>query len=66
MNICATCRYWNAATEQSWPAPTRNIGECRRHPPTVSRWPSTDAGDWCGEFREWVSSVYPEQKWPKR
>jgi hypothetical protein len=49
--FCIDCRYWAPPNED---AP----GECRRHPPIVDHvdgewlttWPSTNSGDWCGEF----------------
>ncbi|MGE9289345.1 MAG: hypothetical protein ACQKBT_00055 [Puniceicoccales bacterium] len=52
--VCEACAYWNAKSESE--------GECRRQPPqeisfTVAddvkfetRFPKTDAKDWCGEF----------------
>ena len=50
---CAACSHWKASDEK---------GECRRHAPQTivfevnnevsveSRFPSTSAQDWCGDF----------------
>lgn len=44
---CAECRFWKNNG--------LNTGECRRMPPVVgpkysgSKWPITNATDWCGE-----------------
>ncbi len=54
---CATCRFWRKQAirdEDDW-------GQCRRMPPILPDlvddklviagiWPSTKAGDWCGEW----------------
>ncbi len=51
---CGACAHWNASTETE--------GQCRRHAPQLitfevdadvkveSRFPSTSASDWCGDF----------------
>lgn len=54
---CDTCRFWRKQAfcdENDW-------GQCRRMPPILPElvddklvvagiWPSTKAGDWCGEW----------------
>jgi hypothetical protein len=47
---CKLCEYWeNAGIEHS-------AGECRRVTPGDSgQWPTTQAGDWCGEYRYRIS-----------
>ncbi|NJM36600.1 MAG: hypothetical protein HC845_01295 [Akkermansiaceae bacterium] len=55
-SVCSSCQHWsNASSDQ---------GECRRHAPQMlvftidaetkfeSRFPTTKAADWCGEFEE--------------
>lgn len=56
---CTECRFF-----RSW---SEDTGECRRHAPgaiglhrreigdpedLIAVWPTVQAGDWCGEFRE--------------
>ena len=53
-DTCIKCEYWNATGEAE--------GECRRQPPQAisfkvndevtyeTRFPTTKADDWCGEF----------------
>ena len=52
---CQACAYWKSSSE---------TGECRRHAPqnivfevndkvsVESRFPTTEASDWCGDFTE--------------
>ena len=41
---CKLCEYWETDGEHS-------AGECRRATPSDSgQWPTTQAGDWCGEY----------------
>ena len=58
---CQTCAYWSSssrdqtARHSSDAAP--QLGQCRRHAPTLQRsdqglrgmWPTTHAMQWCGE-----------------
>ena len=51
---CQACAYWNGASSEK--------GECRRHAPqnivfkvneevsVESRFPTTSASDWCGDY----------------
>jgi hypothetical protein len=55
-NTCATCASWKSSASTE--------GECRRHAPQLvvfeidestkieSRFPTTKADDWCGDFQE--------------
>lgn len=47
---CRTCRYWRPNVYM----PATEFGRCRRRAPVVTnedtRWPKTEADDWCGEF----------------
>jgi hypothetical protein len=54
---CADCKHWSNQAKAS-------EGECRRHAPQAlvfvidaktkfeSRFPATQAGDWCGDFEK--------------
>jgi hypothetical protein len=54
--VCSACKHWNSKAS--------NEGECRRHSPQAlvfvvdaetkfeSRFPVTQASDWCGEFEK--------------
>lgn len=55
MKVCSQCRFWKSFAHH------RKAGECRLHPPVVANagmgevmhvWPSTESGDWCGDFKE--------------
>ena len=63
---CAGCRYWflirpSGETSSDWAG---RFGKCRRGspvlvaedsiPPDLAVWPTTQAEDWCGEWRERV------------
>jgi hypothetical protein len=58
-NLCEGCRYWARWLNQ--PRNSEVRGECRRHSPDIvtdaksgqanTRWPSTRADQFCGEFR---------------
>lgn len=41
---CQTCKNWN-------PKPDQDIGECRRHSPIDSKWPTTRAEMSCGDYQ---------------
>lgn len=55
-NTCATCASWKSSASTE--------GECRRHAPQLvvfeiddstkieSRFPTTKATDWCGDFQD--------------
>ncbi|MEM7697865.1 MAG: hypothetical protein AAF236_05615 [Verrucomicrobiota bacterium] len=55
VEACSTCAYWKSTNDST--------GSCRRQPPQAirfevdqevqfeTRFPSTSADDWCGEFR---------------
>lgn len=56
---CENCCFWRPEAESD---PSGGWGQCRRMPPTpppidqeklvhVGVWPSTQATDWCGEWR---------------
>jgi hypothetical protein len=55
MKTCETCRFWR---RNDVDAQFPNWGECRRRSPNQSRlkgwtggeWPSTEKGNWCGDF----------------
>ncbi len=58
--VCGRCLYWDHA-EQPHAMPADHVaavGRCRRHTPRLPRngmrgeWPTTEASDWCGEFKE--------------
>lgn len=55
---CADCQFWQIARDDD--GQDTSYGLCHRMPPIVliegrfdghARWPSTDAVDWCGEFK---------------
>ena len=56
---CCNCRFWRRAGRDG---PGPDWGHCKRMPPVlpeidddkmvhVGIWPSTEAGDWCGEWQ---------------
>ncbi len=52
-NPCSACWHWKPAVEND--AGEDALGQCRRFPPVVTdkgtRYPMTEARDYCGEFR---------------
>ena len=57
---CCNCRFWRRAGRDG---PGPDWGQCKRMPPVlpdieddkmvhVGIWPSTEAGDWCGEWQQ--------------
>lgn len=42
---CTTCMWYVPK------APTRDLGRCRRHAPTMSGYPVVFATDWCGDHK---------------
>jgi hypothetical protein len=64
METCSECRWWNVfPPDFQDPNDPKELGECRRRSPERERneyssraeWPTTDGGDWCGEFVQWDS-----------
>ena len=55
-DACDNCQYWKRSFK------TGANGICRKNPPVVGtdpsgdRWPSSRAGDWCGEYQRRVTS----------
>ena len=51
---CDTCYWWNRHSGLA-------VGDCQRRPPNsiTSKWPATDAADFCGEWTD--ASITPEQ-----
>lgn len=48
---CGNCVAWEKLPP-SVLGPHATKGRCRLHPPDYSgRWPLTEPGDWCGEFK---------------
>ena len=51
---CDTCHWWNRHSGLA-------VGDCQKRPPNsiTSKWPATDAADFCGEWQD--ASITPEQ-----
>lgn len=51
---CDTCHWWNRHSGLA-------VGDCQKRPPNsiTSKWPTTDAADFCGEWQD--GRFTPEQ-----
>ena len=51
---CDTCHWWNRHSGLA-------VGDCQKRSPNsiTSKWPATDAADFCGEWQD--ASITPEQ-----
>lgn len=60
--LCSRCRFWDNSPAGDYHSPDHagniEFGRCRAHAPVLppsgirALWPTTHAGDWCGEFAD--------------
>ncbi len=43
---CSDCHFWEAVPDEDG----KELGQCRRYPPSYEGWSITRGEDWCGEF----------------
>jgi len=48
---CASCMWFVAKALPADIEPTRKLGRCRRHAPTLSGYPAVFSDDWCGDHK---------------
>ena len=56
---CDTCEFWGRWTVATGDPTPLTSGDCRRRPPRRTGWPSSEASDWCGEWREEAPDACP-------
>ena len=45
---CSECQFWDQLPDEDG----RELGKCRRFPPSYEGWAMSMSEDWCGEFKD--------------